>query len=84
MNKKAIICNKIKELYPDVTHHQICIKAAYHDQQEAWIIKLKKHRLHSAILLEDEDVDRILSGQKCLTLTIEILQLVDNMTILSL
>jgi hypothetical protein len=81
--QKANLCNQIKSLYPDISQHGIQIAAVYLEEQRAWTVNLKKGKLCFTSLLEEEDLDRILSGQKCLSLAIEIQQIVDSANILS-
>ena len=83
MNIKTNLSNQIKVLYPDIGHHDIQIKVAYLEEQRAWTVNLKKDKLCFTSLLEDENLDRILSGKKCLSLDVEIQQIVDSANILS-
>lgn len=73
----------VKELYPDVVRHRIRIHCAYDDPQGAWRVRLKKGRFVMTALLEPADVDRLLSGRPCLSLTVALQVAVDAIARLS-
>jgi len=76
------IDNKIKELYPDIVKNRVQIHCDYDDRQRLCRVKFKKGNYVLQTLLEERDMTLLLSGKKCLTLTVELQQLTDSISIL--
>jgi len=75
---KAELCNKIKELYPDIGECGIDVEVEYDQQQDRWVVDLKKDRHHLKTYLEEGDAELCLTGRQCIGLSIEIAQLRSN------
>ena len=77
IDKKAL-CEKIREMYPDIGECGIDVEAEYDEDQKAWVVHLKKdiHKLKT--YLEDGDAEKCMLGEKCVGLSIEIAQLRGN------
>lgn len=75
---------RIKLLHPEIVRHQIHVDAIYDESQENWRVRFKKGSYAMATLLENPDVDRMLSGKPCLSLTVEIRQMMESLLILGL
>ena len=78
MIDKAALCEKIRELYPDVGECGIDVNTEYDQDQGRWVVHLKKDRHELRTFLEDGDAELCLMGKQCVSLGIEIAQLKDN------
>jgi hypothetical protein len=72
------LCDKITSIYPDIGECGIDVSVSYDDNQERWVVDLKKdgHRLRT--YLEAGDAEKCLQGTQCVSLGIEIAQLRAN------
>ena len=78
MIDNARLCEKIRELYPDVGQCGIDVDVNYDDGQKAWVVNLKKDQRQLRHYLEDTDADLCMQGRQCVSLGLEIAQLRDN------
>lgn len=78
MIDKVALCEKIRELYPDIGECGIDVKAEFDEDQKAWVVHLKKDKLELKTFLEDGDAEKCMLGEKCVGLSIEIAQLRGN------
>lgn len=78
MLDKAQLCEKIREIYPDIGECGIDIDVEYDQQQKAWAVHLKKDRHELKHYLEAPDADACMEGKQCVSLGLEIAQLRDN------
>lgn len=78
MIDKAALCEKIRELYPDIGECGIDIKVEYDEVQKAWVVHLKKDNQELKTYLEDDDAEKCMLGEKCVGLGIEVAQLRAN------
>jgi len=72
------LCEKIRELYPDVGECGIDVEAEYDSVQKSWVVHLKKGSYKLKTFLEEGDAEKCILGQKCVGLGIEIAQLRAN------
>jgi hypothetical protein len=77
------IDNKIKELYPDIVKNDVQVQCEYDESQEIWQVLFKKDKYALKTILEKRDVSLLLSGKKCLSLTVELQQLAESLKILT-
>jgi hypothetical protein len=77
------IDNQIKELYPDIVKNRVQVHCDYDDRQAMWRVQFKKGTYVFKTLLEKTDVNLLLSGKRCLSLTVELQQLSDSINILA-
>lgn len=72
------LCEKIREVFPDIGECGIDVKVSYDTETKAWAVDLKKghHRLKT--YLEPEDADICMDGRQCVGLGIQIAQLKAN------
>lgn len=75
---KNELCEKIRQLYPDIGRCGIDIEVMYASDQERWIVDLKRDRHELKTYLEPGDAELCLSGRQCIGLSIEVAQLVGN------
>lgn len=78
MIDKAQLCEKIREIYPDIGECGIDIDVAYDQDQKAWTVHLKKDQHELKHYLEPPDADACMAGKQCVSLGLEIAQLRDN------
>jgi hypothetical protein len=84
MNTNTLIVNKIRELYPDIAYHRIHTTATHLRDQSCWMIRFKKDKYVLNTVLENSDAALLLSGQQCMSLTVEIQQISDSLKVLEL
>jgi hypothetical protein len=78
MMDKAKLCEKIRELYPDIGECGIDVKVDYDNEQKTWVVDLKKDRIELKTFLEQGDAEMCMDGKQCVSLGLEIAQLRDN------
>jgi hypothetical protein len=78
MYDKKKLCDKIKEIYPDIGECGIDVTVDYDQVKKAWIVDLKKDKHELKTHLEPEDADVCMLGKQCIGLGIQIAQLRDN------
>ena len=79
MNKDEL-CQKIQQLYPDIGECGIDVDVNYDEDQNRWVVDLKKDQHHLKTFLEEGDAETCMEGKQCVSLGIEIAQLKDNIT----
>jgi hypothetical protein len=72
------LCEKIREIYPDIGRCGIDLKVTYDHQQSRWVVHLQKDRRQLKTYLEHGDAESCLAGRQCVSLGIEINQLRDS------
>ncbi|MFO7859681.1 MAG: hypothetical protein R6U41_00520 [Desulfosalsimonas sp.] len=78
MADKEALCEKIKEIYPDIGECGIDVTVDYDQENKAWVVDLKKDRHELKTFLEPEDAETCMLGKQCIGLGIQIAQLKDN------
>lgn len=78
MIDKTALCEKIREIYPDVGQCGIDVDTEYDPAQQRWVVHLKKDGHELKTFLDDGDAELCLTGEQCISLGIEIAQLKDN------
>ena len=78
MIDKATLCEKIRDLYPDIGVCGIDLDAKFDPDQQRWTVWLKKGEHQLKTYLEPGDAESCLLGQKCVGLSIEVAQLKRN------
>ncbi len=82
MYNKNELCKKIIELYPDIGECGIDVNVDYDEEQQTWVVDLKKDHHALKTFLEDGDAESCMEGKQCVSLGIEIAQLRDNIKLL--
>jgi len=77
---KNELCEKIKEIYPDIGECGINVDVNYDEDQERWMVDLKKDQHHLKTYLEEGDAELCMQGKQCVSLGIEIAQLKGNVS----
>ena len=78
MIDKDALCERIREIYPDIGVCGIDIKTEYDEDQGTWVVHLKKDNHKLKTYLEDGDADRCMLGEMCFGLSVEVAQLIGN------
>jgi hypothetical protein len=78
MYNKEQLCNKIREVFPDIGECGIDIDIDYDPKNKAYVVDLKKDNQRLKTYLEPEDADLCMNGKQCMSLGIEIAQLKNN------
>jgi len=79
MIDKNVLCEKIRELYPDIGICGIDIEVTYEKEHQRWVVELKKDQQQLKTYLEQGDAEFCLAGRQCVSLGIEIAQLRSNL-----
>lgn len=77
IDKKAL-CEKITSIYPDIGQCGINIDVDYSEEKKAWVVDLKKEKHHLQTHLEADEAEQCMSGKQCVSLGIQVSQLVEN------
>ena len=78
MIDKKELCEKITAIYPDIGTCGIDIDVVYDEGKKAWMVDLKKDAHHLQTRLEIDEAEMCLDGKQCVSLGIQVAQLVDN------
>jgi hypothetical protein len=76
------LAEKLREIYPEISRHELELDLEYKPEQEYWIIKLEKGDFKLHTFLEKNDADACLEGVQCVYLGVQIGQFVENFKIL--
>ena len=72
------LCNKITKIYPAIGVCDIDLSVQYDLGKEAWMVDLSKDHHHLQTRLEIDEAEKCLEGKQCISLGIQVSQLVDN------
>ena len=78
MIDKEELCQKIIALYPDIGQCGIDVDVEFDEDQNTWVVELKKDKIELKTFLEEGDAKKCLDGKQCVSLGIEIAQLKAN------
>ncbi|MCJ7616760.1 MAG: hypothetical protein MUO43_09520 [Desulfobacterales bacterium] len=78
MYDKNELCEKIKNIFPDVGECGIDVKVDYDNDKKAYLVNLKKDNHKLKTYLEPEDADTCMEGKQCVGLGLQIAQLRAN------
>lgn len=70
-----VLCNKIKEIFPDLGECAIDIKVYWDQELGKYTVILEKGERTAKIYLEDEEVKDCLMGKKCISLALQVGQM---------
>jgi hypothetical protein len=77
MYDKIELCEKIRALYPDIGECNIDLDVGFDEEQNSWVVYLKKGKHEVKHYLPDEDADFCMEGKQCVSLGLEIAQFKD-------
>lgn len=78
MIDKEELCRKIISIYPDIGACGIDITVEYSEEKKAWVVDLRKERHELKTHLEEGEADQCMEGKQCVSLGLQIAQLVEN------
>ncbi|MCF8069766.1 MAG: hypothetical protein K9L30_14395 [Desulfobacterales bacterium] len=78
MIDKDELCQKIRDIYPDIGECGIDIDVEFDETNQRWVVDLKKGSRQMKTFLEEGDAEFCLQGRQCVSLSIEIGQLRDT------
>ena len=78
MQKQDEICEKINQIYPEIGECGINVNVTFDDNNERWVVDLKKDEKELKTFLEPGDAELCMQGKQCVSLGIEINQLKDS------
>lgn len=78
MHDKQELCNKITKLYPEIGQCEIDITVNWDDQKKVWVVDLIKENHELQHYLEEPDADDCMENRQCVSLGLEIAQLIKN------
>lgn len=78
MHDKNELCQKIKDVFPELGTCNIDLKVNYDEAQKAWAVDLTKGNHHLKTFLELDEADMCMDGKQCVSLGLQIGQLRKN------
>jgi hypothetical protein len=78
MINKNELCEKIRTIYPDIGECGIDVNVEFDEDQNSWVVDLKKNKHELKTFLEEGDAEKCMEGKQCVSLGIEIAQLRAN------
>jgi hypothetical protein len=78
MQDKKELCEKIRSIYPDIGECGIDVDVEYDEAKKAWVVDLKKDEQELKTHLELQEVDDCMEGKQCVSLGLQISQLIAN------
>jgi len=78
MIDKNELCEKIRVIYPEIGECGIDVQVDYDQTKESWIVDLKKGEHELKTHLELPDAKACMEGTQCISLGVQISQLVSN------
>jgi hypothetical protein len=78
MIDKNELCDKIRSIYPEIGECGIDVDVDYDQSKKSWVVDLKKGEHQLQTHLEPTDAKDCLEGKQCMSLGVQITQLVTN------
>ncbi len=78
MIDKNELCEKIRDIYPDIGECGVDISASYDVENQKWVVGLTKGYRSLKTYLEDGDAELCLTEGHCVGLGVEVAQLKSN------
>jgi hypothetical protein len=82
MPTKEELCEKIKEVFPEIGACGINLKVDYDEMNKAWVVDLKKDEHELKTFLEEIEAQECMEGKQCVSLGVQIGQLRKNIELL--
>jgi hypothetical protein len=82
VHDKNELCEKIREIYPDIGDCGIDVDVEYDEAEKVWVVDLRKDQHGLKTYLELDEADACMNGRQCVSLGVQIGQLTDNIKIL--
>ena len=78
MHDKQELCSRIVDMYPEIGQCDIDVAVDWDKEKNAWIVDLAKDNHQLKHYLEETDAESCMEGKQCVSLGLEIAQLVNN------
>jgi hypothetical protein len=78
MYDKKELCQKIKEIHPDIGVCGIDVDVEWDQEKKVWAVDLKRKGHELKTYLEPEDAEGCMNGKQCVSLGLQIAQLKSN------
>ena len=78
VHDKQELCDKIREIYPEIGECDINIDTEWDEEKKVWVVDLEKGGKELKTFLEPEDADNCIQGKQCVSLGLQIAQLKSN------
>lgn len=78
MSDRQELCDRIKALYPEIGECGINVQVSFDEAQKVWTVALDKEAHHLKTYLEPTDAETCMAGKQCVSLGLQIAQLVAN------
>jgi hypothetical protein len=78
MEKSKELCEKIRTIYPEIGECGMDVDVSWNEEQDAWIVDLKRGGKELTTYLEPQDVDACMAGKQCVALGLQVAQLKKN------
>lgn len=78
MQNKTELCEKIKEIYPEIGECGGDVDVHFDNDKKAFAVKLTRGKKSLTTYLEQEDTNACLENERCLSLGVQVSQLIDN------
>ena len=75
---KTELCEKIKEIYPELGECGINLNVNFNEEKKAWIVELKKDKQALTTHLETDEANKCMEGKQCISLGLQIGMLAEN------
>ena len=73
-----MLCEKITSIYPEIGVCGIDIDVDFNKEKGAWVVDLMYDKHHLQTHLEIDEAEQCMDGKKCVSLGIQIDQLIEN------
>lgn len=73
------LCETITTIYPDIGACGIDVEVGYDGKKEAWMVDLHRGTHHLQTRLEIDEAEKCIDGKQCVSLGIQVSQLVNNL-----
>lgn len=73
------LCEKIRQIYPDIGECRIDLDVRYDQAKKAWVVRLEKGGKKLETYLESDEADACMLGRECISLGIQVAQLVNDL-----
>jgi hypothetical protein len=78
MHDKNELCERIRQIYPDIGECGINVDVEFDEKKQAWVVDLKKDQHELKTYLEPDDAALCMEGKQCISLGVQIGQLKEN------
>lgn len=82
MHSREELCNKIREVFPDIGACGIDVKVDFDRAKNVWVVDLLKDKHHLKTYMEIPEADSCMEGKQCVSLGLQIGELRKNLGML--